>query len=111
MSLARSSFVFLENEAAGLIARLQRVNPFALQMTSVPAAAVSPAAQSGIEQLVAEGVTELRLRIEKFLEWLRSSAAKLAAPLEANRRFTMLRLRFNVLLSHVDIFADALVQR
>ena len=39
---------FLEFEAQALLTRLNRVKPFALQMTSVPAAAVSVAAQDAI---------------------------------------------------------------
>src|SRR5262249_42297591 len=34
-----------------------------------------------------------------------------ATPAEAQRRFTMLRLRFNTSLAQFDIFADALTQR
>jgi len=36
----------LEQEARALLTRLERVKPFALQMTSVLAAAVSPGAQT-----------------------------------------------------------------
>ena len=40
----------LEQEARALLTRLDRVKPFALQETMLPAAALSPAAQTGIEQ-------------------------------------------------------------
>ena len=44
---------FLEFEARALLTRLNRLKPFALQMTSVPAAAVSLQAQAAIERVLA----------------------------------------------------------
>jgi len=102
---------FLEFEAQALLTRLNRVKPFALQMTSVPAAAVSLQAQEGIERVLARGRRELRERVGQFLEWLKSAAGRVATAADAQRRFTLLRLRFNGVLTQVDLFADALVQR
>ena len=47
----------------------------------------------------------------RFIRWLHSPAGQSATPEVAQRRFTMLRIRFNVTLSQFDIFADALTQR
>jgi hypothetical protein len=102
---------FLEFEAQALLTRLQRVKPFALQMTSVPAAAVSLQAQGAIEHVLSQGRRELEERVRQFRCWLRSTAGRLASAADAQRRFSMLRLRFNAVLTHVDLFADALVQR
>lgn len=102
---------FLELEAQALLTRLQRVKPFALQMTSVPAAAVSLQAQDAIEQVLANGRRQLRERVRQFRRWLHSAAGRLATAADAQRRFSMLRLRFNAVLTQVDLFADALVQR
>ncbi|HAB19743.1 MAG TPA: hypothetical protein PLX89_12650 [Verrucomicrobiota bacterium] len=106
-----AAFHFLEQEALALLTRLDRVKPFALQMTSVLAAAVSPGAQTAIERHLADGRRELRQMVRQFLAWLRQSVDRLVNPAEAQRRFTLLRLRFNAVLSQFDIFADALVQR
>ena len=102
---------FLEFEAQALLTRLDRVKPFALQMTSVPAAAVSLQAQDAIERVLANGRRELRERVGQFRQWVTSAAGQLASAADAQRRFSMLRLRFNAVLTHVDLFADALVQR
>jgi hypothetical protein len=102
---------FLEQEALALLTRLDRVKPFALQMTSVLAAAVSPGAQIAIERHLALGRRVLRRMVYRFIAWLRSSVGRLADPALLQTRFTLLRLRFNSLLTQFDIFADALVQR
>ncbi|HEX8395194.1 MAG TPA: hypothetical protein VF665_22795 [Longimicrobium sp.] len=100
----------LEQEGRALLTRLARVKPFALHEPMVPAAAASTAAQSAIEHALAQGRRELRGRVMRFLAWLRGPGAA-STPQEAQRRFTFLRMRFNVVLSHFDIFADVLTQR
>lgn len=102
---------FLEFEAQALLTRLHRVKPFALQMTSVPAAAISLQAQDAIEEVLARARRELHRRVGQFLNWIKSAAGGLATAADAQRRFSILRLRFNVVLGQVDLFADALVQR
>lgn len=100
----------LEQEARALLTRLARVRPFALHEPMVPAAAASTAAQAAIERYLAEGRRELRGRVRTFLEWIRGPGRG-ATPESAQRRFTFLRLRFNVVLSHFDVFADVMTQR
>jgi len=102
---------FLEQEARALLTRLDRVKPFALQLPAVLAAAVTPAAQTAIESYLARGRRSLRRLVVGFLDWLRHGDGRDARPAVAQGRFTILRLRFNAVLSQFDIFADALVQR
>lgn len=100
----------LEGEARALLTRLARLRPFALSESMVPAANVSHAAQRAIERYLAEGRQALRSRVTRFLHWLRGMQETMD-PAVAQRRFTLLRLRFNAVLSHFDIFADVLTQR
>jgi hypothetical protein len=102
---------FLTGEARGLLARLARVVPFALQESSVPAAAAAPAARAAIDRHLAAGRRELRGRVLAFVRWLRSPAGRAADPADAQRRFTLLRLGFHAVLAQFDLFADVLTQR
>ena len=101
----------LAQEARALLTRLARIKPFALHEAMVPAAALSPAAQRGLEHYLAAGRKQYRGQVQQFLHWLHSPAGRKAKPAEAQRRFTLLRLRFNAVLSQFDIFADAITQR
>jgi hypothetical protein len=103
--------VLLEQEARAMLTRLARVKPFSLHETMVPAAAVSPVAQTAIERYLANGRRTLHGLIREYLAWLSGSEGRHATPAEAQRRFTFLRLRFNVVLSQFDIFVDVLTQR
>lgn len=107
MSTEASALRMLAQEARALLTRLARVGPFALHQTSVPAAGVSPQAQTGIERYLADGRRELRQSVRAFIRWLDTAPV----PSHAQRRFSFLRLRFNAMLSQFDIFADALTQR
>jgi hypothetical protein len=101
----------LDQEARALLTRLARVKPFALLEPMLPAASVSPPAQTAIDNFLAKGRRELRSRIRGFMNWLHSPAGLAATPEEAQRNFTLLRLRFNDVLSQFDLFADVLTQR
>lgn len=105
------ALTMLSQEARALLTRLARVKPFALLMPMVAAAAISPAAQTAIEQYLAGGRYRLRRLIGKYLHWLHGHDGLLASPAEAQRRFTFLRMRFNAMLTQFDIFSDVLVQR
>ena len=111
MDIRPLSFRALDHEARALQTRLARVKPFALLEPMLPAAALSTAAQGSIERYLADGRRELRRRIEDFRLWLRRAAAEGARPSEAQKLFTILRLRFNTLLSQFDLFADVITQR
>ncbi len=101
----------LEQEARALLTRLNRVKPFALQETMVAAAAISQAAQTAIERHLMAGRNQVRLAILDFIRWLNSPAGIASRPAEAQKKFALLRLRFNASLTQFDIFSDALTQR
>jgi hypothetical protein len=101
----------LEQEARALLTRVGRLKSFALQETMVPAASLGVEAQAGIERHLGQGRHQLKLQVRRYLDWLASAEGRASTPAEAQRRFTLLRLRFNVVLSHLDIFSEALSQR
>lgn len=107
----RAVSLFMAHETRALLTRLARVKPFALQETTVPAAAVSPAAQIGIERFLAKGRSDLRQMALAYLRWLDTDEGQHAPPAEAQRRYALLRLRFNAVLDQFDTFADVLTQR
>ncbi|MFB7512188.1 hypothetical protein [Streptomyces sp. NPDC056144] len=100
----------LSGEARALLTRLDRVQPFAVRETMLPAAALSPAAQIGIERTLVAGRRELRGRVRAYLAWLDGEGGA-ATPAEMQRRFTALRWRFNDVLGQVDLFQQAITQR
>jgi hypothetical protein len=101
----------LIQQTRSLIIKLEQVKPFVLYETMVPAAAVSLTAMTAIERHMAQGRNRLHRLCEAFLHWLQRSEGQAAAVDEAQRRFIMLRLRFNLMLSQFDIFADVMTQR
>lgn len=100
----------LEQEGRALLTRLARVKPFVLNEPMLLAASLLPTAQIAIERYLAKGRRELKQRGQDFLRWLRSEGRS-ASPEEAQRRFTFLRLRFNMVLTQLDLFNDVLTQR
>ncbi len=102
--------VFLEQEARALLTRLDRVRPFALHETMVPAAMPLPAALSAVERFLLDGRSALRARVTGFLRWLRGPG-RTAAPSDQQYRFTLIRLAFNDVLSQFDLFTEAVTQR
>ena len=111
MSNGRAVSLFMAHETRALLTRLALVKPFALQVTTVPAAAISPAAQIGIEQFLAKGRHDLRQMALAYLRWLDTDEGQRAPPSEAQHRYAFLRLRFNAVLDQFDTFADVLTQR
>jgi hypothetical protein len=111
LSLDADARSFVADEAQSMLSRLDRVRPFALHETMVPAAAVSVRAQSAIEHYLARGRRELRRRIREFLAWLDGSDGRRSTPEAAHRRLAFLRLRFNAVLTHFDVFAIVMTQR
>jgi hypothetical protein len=98
-------------EARALLTRLARVKPFALQEPMLPAAAILPTAQTAIERFLVKGRRELSGLIHNYLRWLQGPESGNTTPAEAQRRFTILRLRFNIVLTQFDMFADVITQR
>jgi hypothetical protein len=100
----------LDQEARALLARLSRLRPFVLNHPMVAAAGVLPRAEIAIEQFLANGRTELRHSVRMFIRWLRGAGRSVPAT-EAQRRFVFLRLRFNVVLSQLELFNQVISQR
>ena len=111
MALDSYTRAMLLHEARSLVARLAMVKPYALQESMLPAAALLPAAQSSIDRYLVTGRRQLRRLLREFLRWLQHSDSDAATPEEAQRRFTMLRLRFNIVLTQFDLFSDVITQR
>jgi hypothetical protein len=101
----------LEQEAHALLSRLARVRPFAVSDTMVPAAALSPVAQTAIESYLASGRQNLKQQVLEFINWLSGAEGRKAAPAEMQRRFTAVRLQFNVVLTQFDVFSIVMTQR
>jgi len=100
----------LEQEARAMLTRLARVKPFALQETMLPAAGLLPASQVAIEQYLMRGRRQLRRMLHGFLRFLRSAQPGVDAAM-AQRRFSILRLRFVGVLTQFDLFNDVITQR
>ena len=100
----------LEQEARALLTRLARVKPFVLNESMLLAASLLPTAQIAIERFLAKGRRELKQRVQDFLSWL-GSAGRSASPEEVQRRFTFLRMRFNAVLTQLDVFNNVITQR
>ena len=101
----------LAQEARALLTRLARVKPFALIEPMLPAAALQPGAQRATERYLVTGRRELRALVIGFLAWLGGARARRASAAEAQRRFTLLRLKFNAVLTQFDLFSDVISQR
>ena len=101
----------LDQEARALLTRLDRVRPFVLFETMVPAASPSARASAAIHDYLARMARSLRQMVFGFLSWLRRQRERGAAPAVMQRRFTLVRLRFNVMMTQFDIFADVMTQR
>ena len=100
----------LTQEARALRTRLGRVRPFAMLEPMVPAAALLPRAQSAIEEYLVAGRRTLRAQVQSFIDWLRGPGRR-ASDAHGQRRFSILRLKFNAVLTQFDLFSDVITQR
>jgi hypothetical protein len=100
----------LEREARALLARLGQVQPFVLAETMVPAAALSPGATAAIDRYLIAGRRRLRGQVQGYIRWLRGPG-RTASPALMQRRFTIVKLGFNKVLSQLDLFSEAISQR
>src|SRR5690349_11470876 len=101
----------LSQEARALLTRLSLVKPLVLQETMVPAANVSDTASAGMERALGSGRRAVRALVRGFLAWLRGEDSLRATDAQAQRRFSLVRMQFNLMLAQFDIFADAYSQR
>jgi hypothetical protein len=111
MDLRTAGAWLLETEARSLLTRLERLKPFSLITPAAPAAAVSPQAQSAMENHMLKGRQKLRHMVLQFLHWLRSPGAENGSLDDAQQKLAFLRLRFNAIISQFFIFSDVLSQR
>ncbi len=102
---------FLYSEACALLSRLNTIRPFAVNMPMVSAASIPPPAWRAIERHLSVVCRDLNTRINEYIRWLGGSTEGSIDPSIAQRRFVLLKLRFNFLLDQLDIFADVLTQR
>jgi hypothetical protein len=101
----------LAQESRALLTRLARVKPFVLQETMLPAAGLLPRSQTAIESFLIGGRRHLKALVDQYLGWLGSPRAAESSAEEAQRRFSILRLRFNSVLMQFDLFNDVITQR
>lgn len=97
----------IAGEARSLLSRLDRILPFALHMTMVGAARGPAEAERAIQAHLDRQMETTRELLEDFLEQLQRAVD----PAAAQRRLAFLKLRYNQVLSHFDIYSDVLVQR
>src|SRR5262249_28013055 len=91
--------------------RLNRVKSFALFETAIPAASPARIASARIEQFVTGMRSDLASAVERYVAWLRSPDGARTPSQAAQAKLSLLRLKFNTVLSQFDLFADALTQR
>src|SRR5580692_10637842 len=101
----------LEQEARALLTRLGRVKPLAMQESMLPAAGLLPETETAIERFLSAGRQRLKSLVLQCLAWLRSPAAARSNAEAAQSAFTMLRLRFNAVLTQFDVFENVVTQR
>ncbi|MEZ5040230.1 MAG: hypothetical protein R2828_10065 [Saprospiraceae bacterium] len=100
-------FLIIENQA--LYTRLGQAKSFELSMPMVAAANISLAARKAIFDTLGEGVQDMKAKIKAFNIFL--NAKQRLRPEEAQKTFSLLKLKFNWLLDSMDIFADVLTLR
>ena len=100
----------LEQEAQGLLTRLDQVRPFVLHETMVLAAALPYPALQRIERFLHGGRVRLRGKVHGYLHWL-AGPGRAADPAEQQRRFVLIRMRFNDVLAQFDLFTEVVTQR
>ncbi len=110
MKASSYSHWMLDQEARALLARLSRVKPFVLSEPMVLAASLLPTSQIAIERFLGKGRRELKERVQDFLSGLQGEGGH-ASPEEVQRRFVFLRLRFNAVLSQLELFHQVISQR
>ena len=107
----RHSRNLLIAETRAMLTRLALIKPFVLQETMLPAAALLLPSQIAIEKYLVKGRRELRQLLRQFLQWLNDPVSTSAPAAQAHTRFTILRLKFNIVLTQLDMFADVITQR
>lgn len=100
----------LDQESRALLTRLARIQPFALQETMLPAASLLPEAQTAIERFLISGRREVHNEIRGYRRWLHGEG-RAATAAEMQRRYAILKLHYGHVISHFELFSDAITQR
>ncbi|MEV0029831.1 hypothetical protein [Nocardia sp. NPDC050793] len=100
----------LDSEARGLLSRLNQIKPFVMHETMVQAAALPTDAQLIIERFLHAGREQLRTKVSEFLRWLHGPGRSAPAA-QQQKRFVLVRLEFNVVLTQFDLFTEVVTQR
>ncbi|MGV9947011.1 hypothetical protein [Rhodococcus aetherivorans] len=100
----------LDSEARGLLSRLDQIKPFVLHETMVLAAALPVDAQLVIERFLHASRERLRTKVRDFLRWL-NGPGRSAPAAQQQKRFVVVRLEFNAVLSQFDLFTEVITQR
>jgi hypothetical protein len=111
MSISPYARWMLMQESRALLTRLARVKPFALQESMLPAASLLPKSQTAIESFLLRGRKHLHSLVVGYMEWLSSPQSDASDAKDAQRRFGILRLRFNAVLTQFDLFDNVITQR
>ncbi len=101
----------VSQEVAGLIGRVQSVRPFSLHETMVPAAMPRTETLREVDEYLLRGRAELLRAARRFLAWLGTAQAEHTSITQVHKRYVFLRLRANIALTQLDLFADAISQR
>ena len=111
MAISSYAAWMLAQEARALLTRLDRVKPFALLEPMLPAASLQPAAAAATERYLAAGRRDLLALVIDYLAWLHRARSEGARAADGQRRFSILRLKFNAVLTQFDLFNDVISQR
>jgi hypothetical protein len=111
MNLTADALRLLDQEARALLSRVARIKPFVLTEPMLLAANLLPTSQIAIERFLARGRHELKANIKAFRQWLQGNDGRIPFPQEAQRRFVALKLRFNAVVTQLDLFSDVITQR
>jgi len=98
------AYDYLLNEAQSLLARLNQVKPFTMTMPMVKGASVSNNALAAIIEMLEKGKHQLRHAVSGFIRKIAKAEMRDGDPKPQQAHFTILKLRFNSILSIPDTF-------
>ena len=99
----------LSQETRALLDRLERVKPFVLQETMVPAAALSLAAQAAVEGYLLRGRRALRDDVRAYLAWLEGEVHRGDATTITQAGRALSRFDARSWAGRIDVPAGALI--
>ena len=94
-----------------MLSRLARIPRFNMRTRMIVQSGVSPRAVRAIDTFLLSNRISLNKRVRRFLTSLNRRSRDRQSPASAHTDFFKLRLRFNQVLEHLDLFSDAFAQR